>query len=148
MFKLLVGLNYCCLSIREKNALTILQWRANCKEIFMHSVYRVKPNVSRVCHEPLPLFSHVPHTRPASALRTVPSKQTKEHLLLDCIFCRDIVEVLALLGCYAACVDTCVPTFRDSLSVPSSSELNCLGLEDWTDVLPRNTSKQLPTWAA
>jgi hypothetical protein len=113
----------------------------------MHSVWSVKPKLSRVCHEPLPLLSHVAHTRPASAHRTMPSKRTKVHLLLDCRFCRDIVEIFALLGRYATCVDTYVPTVWDSLSVPSSRELDCLGLEDGTDILSRNARKQQPTSA-
>ena len=30
------------------------------------------------------------------------------------------LEVIALLGCYAAYVGNCLPKFRDSLSLPSS----------------------------
>jgi hypothetical protein len=144
VLKLLVGLNCCYLFIRVKNALTNLQWHENYEVIFMHSVCRVKPNVSRVCHELLPFLSHVAHTRPASAHRTVPSKRTKVHLLLDCMFCRDIFEVFAPLGCYTTCVDTCVPTFRDSLSAPSSRGLDCLGLENGTDMISRNALNNYP----
>jgi len=33
---------------------------------------------------------------------------------------RSLGQVLALLGCYAAYVDSCLPTFQDSISIPSS----------------------------
>ena len=145
---MLVGLNYCYLFVREKNALKNLQLNANYKVIFIHSICRVKSNVSRVCHELLPSLSHVALTRPASAHRTVSSKQTKVHLPLHCRFCRYIVKVFALLGRYTTCADACVPTFRDNVSVPSSRELGFLGLGEGTDVLSRNVRKQLPTCAA
>jgi hypothetical protein len=35
-------------------------------------------------------------------------------------FRHDVAEILALLGYYAALSGSCVPTFRDSLSVPFS----------------------------
>ena len=35
-------------------------------------------------------------------------------------FCRDVDEICALLGYYAALIVSFVPTFRDNLSVPSS----------------------------
>jgi hypothetical protein len=33
---------------------------------------------------------------------------------------RSVGQILALLGCYAAYVGSCLPTFQDSVSVPSS----------------------------
>jgi len=47
---------------------------------------------------------------------------------------RGVVEAFALLGCYAAYVGSCLPTFRDSLSIPSS-RAECMTLEDGTDTL-------------
>ena len=58
-------------------------------------------------------------------------------------FCRDIGEIRALPGHYAACSGNSVPTFRDNLSVPSSGGKNRnrkppvpirgLQWEDWGD---------------
>ena len=35
-------------------------------------------------------------------------------------FRRDVDELCAVMGCWAACSGKCLPTFRDSLSAPSS----------------------------
>jgi hypothetical protein len=47
---------------------------------------------------------------------------------------------------YAACTANFIPTFQDSLSVPSSRDL--LTVEDGTDRLSRNISKILPLYHA
>jgi hypothetical protein len=39
-------------------------------------------------------------------------------------FRRDVDEICALLGYYAASCDNCLPTFRDNISVPSSRVKN------------------------
>ena len=36
------------------------------------------------------------------------------------VFCHGIVEAFAFLGCYVEQIGSCLPTFWDSLSVPSS----------------------------
>jgi hypothetical protein len=41
-------------------------------------------------------------------------------LILISVFRRDVDEIYALLGYYAASCDNCLPTFRDNVSVPSS----------------------------
>jgi hypothetical protein len=48
-------------------------------------------------------------------------------------FRRGVDEVFAVLGCYAVYAG-CLPTFRDGLSVPSSTvkQSNCLTVEDGT----------------
>jgi len=49
-------------------------------------------------------------------------------------FCREVEEIYALLGCYAAYND--------------NSLLDFLTLEDGSDRLSRNVGKQLPLYAA
>jgi hypothetical protein len=68
-------------------------------------------------------------------------------------FRRDVAEICALLGYYAASSGNRLTTFRDSVSVPASrvknskrspSLLRLLTLEDGTDMLSRNVGKGLP----
>jgi hypothetical protein len=76
-------------------------------------------------------------------------------------FRRDIDEICALLGYYAALSGNSAPTCRDNLSVPSSRVkkskkkaemkaffLDFLALEDGTDKLSRNVGAELPLNAA
>jgi hypothetical protein len=60
-------------------------------------------------------------------------------------------EVFTLLCFYPAYVGSCLTTFRERLSVTSSSvkqfKNNCSTLEDGIDRLTRNVGKQLPTYA-
>jgi hypothetical protein len=72
-------------------------------------------------------------------------------------FPRDVDEICALLGYYAASGGNCLPTFRYNVSVPSSRvkspswlffPLGLLIREDGTDTLSRNVGKQLPHDAA
>jgi hypothetical protein len=71
-------------------------------------------------------------------------------------FRRDVNEICALLGCYAAQSGDSVPTFGENLSVPSSRVkiskkkaqeesfiLGILILEDGTDTLSRNVYIEL-----
>jgi hypothetical protein len=70
------------------------------------------------------------------------------------------LEIRALLGYYAASKGNTLPTFRENVSVPSSSVeksktkksnseiLDVLNLEDGTDMLSRNVGKKLPLFAA
>ena len=57
-------------------------------------------------------------------------------------FRRDIDVICALLGYYATSSGNPVPTFWNSVSVPSSMVV--LILEDGTDRLSRNVGKGLP----
>jgi len=57
-------------------------------------------------------------------------------------FHREVAEICALLGYYAATSGNFLPTFRDNLSVPS------LNTEDGTDRLSRSVGKKLPLVAA
>jgi hypothetical protein len=66
-------------------------------------------------------------------------------------FRRDVDEICALLGCYAASSGNPLPMFRDNISVPSSrakksseASLEFLTLENGTDTLSRNIGKGLP----
>jgi hypothetical protein len=61
-------------------------------------------------------------------------------------FRRDVDEICALMGYYAASCGNCLPTFRDNLSVPSSRFF--LIFEDGTDRFSRNVGKGLPLDAA
>jgi hypothetical protein len=67
-------------------------------------------------------------------------------------FLRDVHEICALLGCYAASSGNSVPTFRDDVSVQSlrvkKSKKNFSTLEDETDRLYRNVGTELPLSAA
>jgi hypothetical protein len=73
-------------------------------------------------------------------------------------FRRDVDEICALLGCYAAPSGNLLATFRDNESVPSSKVskskkkrkdfLDLLTLEDGTDTSSRNVGKGLPLDAA
>jgi hypothetical protein len=70
-------------------------------------------------------------------------------------FRRDVDEIFALLGCYAASNANALPTFRYSVSVPSSrvkksneASWDFLTLEDGTDTLSRNVGKGLSLGAA
>jgi len=58
--------------------------------------------------------------------------------------------ILALRGFYTAYFGSCLPTFRNILTVPSSKGqvVNCLILEEGADRLSRNVGKQLSTHAA
>jgi hypothetical protein len=62
-------------------------------------------------------------------------------------FRRDVDEICALLGYYAALSGSSVTTFRDNQSVPFSrvkkSFLDFLTLEDGTDRLSRNVVKAI-----
>jgi hypothetical protein len=66
-------------------------------------------------------------------------------------FHRDVDEICAVLGCYAASSGNLLPTFRDNVSVPSSrvkksneaASLDFLTLKDGTDMLSRNVGKRL-----
>jgi hypothetical protein len=62
-------------------------------------------------------------------------------------------EICTLLGYYAAYSGNSLPTFRDNLQVPSSSQeiqvfLDLLTLEDGKERLSRNVGKELPLYAA
>jgi hypothetical protein len=61
--------------------------------------------------------------------------------------CRDVDEICDILGYYTASSVNPLPTFRDNVSVPSSSvkksKTNFLTLEDGTDTLSRNVGKGL-----
>jgi len=57
-------------------------------------------------------------------------------------FRREIDEIGALVGYYAAYSDNSSPTFRDNISVP------LMTLEDETDRLSRNVGKELPLYHA
>ena len=61
-------------------------------------------------------------------------------------FRRDVDEICALMGYYAASSGNRLPTFRDNLSLPSSRVF--LIFEDGTDTLSRYVGKQLPHDAA
>jgi hypothetical protein len=64
-------------------------------------------------------------------------------------FRRDVDEICALLGCYAASNGDPLPTFRDNLSGASSRvKKSKKTLEDGTDTLPRNVGKGLQVDAA
>jgi len=72
-------------------------------------------------------------------------------------FRREVDEISALMGYYAEYSDYSLPTFRDSLSVPSSKDQEIqegkkriqdyLTLEDGTDRLSRSVGKELPLHA-
>jgi len=62
-------------------------------------------------------------------------------------FRRDIGEICALLGYYAACSGNSLPTFRSYLSDIQRSRI-FLTLEDGTDRLSRNVGKKLPPYVA
>jgi len=65
-------------------------------------------------------------------------------------FRREVAEDFALQGCYTASRGNFLPTFRDSLSVPSSGFENFFGFsnpESGTDRLSRNVGKKLPPLA-
>jgi len=55
-------------------------------------------------------------------------------------------EVFAFLGFYAAYDGNSIPTFRYNLSVPFSKvkKSDLLALENGTNMLSRNVSKELP----
>jgi hypothetical protein len=63
-------------------------------------------------------------------------------------FRRNVDEIYALLGYYAAPNGKPLPTFRYNVSVPSwrisAASLDFLTLEDGTDTLSRNVGKCLP----
>jgi hypothetical protein len=59
--------------------------------------------------------------------------QTMTNLWVTSGFRRNIDDICALLGYYAAYSGNSVPTFRDNLSVASSRVKNSLALEDATD---------------
>jgi hypothetical protein len=65
-------------------------------------------------------------------------------------FRRDVDEICAIMGYYAASNSNCFPTFRDNLSVPSSTvkALEFLILEDGNHRLPRNVGEGSPLDAA
>jgi hypothetical protein len=66
-------------------------------------------------------------------------------------FRRDVVEISAVQGYYAASSGNRLPTFRDNVSVPSSrfkKSKYFLTLENGTDTLSRNVGKGLPVDAA
>ena len=64
-------------------------------------------------------------------------------------FHRDVDEICALLGYYAAQSGNSVPTFRDNISVPSSRvKKSKKTLEDGTHKLSRNVCIDLPLYAA
>ena len=63
-------------------------------------------------------------------------------------FRRDVDEICALLGYFAASTDNPLATFRDNASVPSSRASKSKTLEDGTDTLSLNTGKGLPLEAA
>ena len=68
-------------------------------------------------------------------------------------FRRDVDEICALLGYYAALIGIYVPTFRDNPSAPSSrvkksKKTDFLTLKDGTDRLSRNVGAELPVNAA
>jgi hypothetical protein len=69
-------------------------------------------------------------------------------------FRRDVDEICALLGYYAAWRGNCLPTFRENASVPfsrvksPSRKVGLLTREDGTNTLFRNIGKQLPNNAA
>jgi hypothetical protein len=70
------------------------------------------------------------------------------HLCFISDFRREEDENCALLRHYAASSGNFLPTFRDNLSVPSSSVRNqSLTLEDVTDILSRNVGNKLPLLA-
>jgi len=60
------------------------------------------------------------------------------------------MEVFVLLELKAAYVNSCLPTFQDSLSVSSSriKRSACSILDDGTNILSRNVCKQLPSSTA
>jgi len=47
---------------------------------------------------------------------------------------RGVNEIFALVGCYAALIDSCLPAFWGNLSVPSSKVKQPKTLEDGTDL--------------
>jgi hypothetical protein len=68
---------------------------------------------------------------------------------------RPVFEICALMGYNATSSVNPLPTFRDNVSVPSStvkksekSDLDFLTFEDGTDTLSRNVGKGLPLDAA
>jgi len=65
-------------------------------------------------------------------------------------FIREVHEICALLGYYAAYYGMSLPAFRDMLWVPFSRVKNpsLLILEDGTYRLYRNVGKELPPYAA
>jgi len=66
-------------------------------------------------------------------------------------FRREVDENCAVLGYYAASSDNSLPTFRDKLSVPSSTGRNptkILEHVNGTDRVPRNVGKELQPLAA
>jgi hypothetical protein len=62
-------------------------------------------------------------------------------------FRRSVLDVFAYLGCYAALLGRCLPTFPDSLSVPSSKGQK-MTPEDGKDKLSRNVGKELSSKAS
>ena len=76
----------------------------------------------------------------------------QKSICLISIFCCDVYEICALLSCYAVCSGNSLPTFLDNILVPSSGVkksknkaffLDFLTLEDGTDRLSQNSSKEL-----
>jgi hypothetical protein len=74
------------------------------------------------------------------------------YLTLISGFRRDVDEICALLGYYAASCGNCLQTFRNNVSVPSSRVkspsrsrvlLTILTREDGTVTLSRNVGKQM-----
>jgi hypothetical protein len=64
-------------------------------------------------------------------------------------FCPEVDEICTLLGYYAASIGNPVATFRDNVSVPSSSvKKSKKKKKDGTDTLSRNVSTGLPFDAA
>jgi hypothetical protein len=55
----------------------------------------------------------------------------------------NVDDICALLGYYTASSGNCLPTFPDNVSVPFSRVKKSKTLEDGTNTLPRNVSKQL-----
>ena len=72
-----------------------------------------------------------------------------ETVLVFCVisvFCREVDEICALAGYYAASSGNFLSMFRECLSVPSSRTKN--PLEDETDMLSPNVGKGLPLYDA
>jgi len=63
-------------------------------------------------------------------------------------FRRQVDENSALLGSYAACSDSSLPTFRNNASIPSSSIKKSKTLEDGNDRLSRKVGTELPIHTA
>ena len=75
-------------------------------------------------------------------------EEAQKHIGVISCFCREVDEINALLGYCAAYSDNFLPTFRDNLSNPSASVLDFLTIQNMTDRLSQNVSKEFSPYAS